>query len=158
MQVVQDPWWKIRDKIKILHGVPLVMNLNSFSDLRQLLCSLTCHWHGSNAITEPDSQLWIWTPVPFWDIIVSNCVSHHLKRFKLHFNYLPILDTTVTELPTILHLNCRSFTSEQALSKGWLMLRKPDMADRDPPPPYHLQSQSLTTQYPPQLHLQTHFL
>ena len=76
-------------------------------------CRFKLRQPGGNAITEPDSQLWIWTLVLFWNIIVSDCTSHHLQRFKLHFNYLPILDATVTELPTILHPNCRSFASKQ---------------------------------------------
>ena len=59
--------------------------------------------YGSNTITEPNNWLWIWTPVLFWETIVSNCASHHLKEFKLHFNYFPISDPTVTELTTISH-------------------------------------------------------
>ena len=64
------------------------MNLNCISDLRQLLCPLMCHRYGGNAITEPNSWLWIWTLVPFWDTIVSDRASHHLKEFKLHFNLI----------------------------------------------------------------------
>ena len=44
----------------------------------------------------------IWRNENFAKLVkwLSDCVwSHiHLKEFKLHFNYFPILDTTVTEL------------------------------------------------------------
>ena len=43
-------------------------------------------------------------------------MSCHLKDLKLHFNYFPILDTTVTELATILHPNYILFASKQALT------------------------------------------
>ena len=65
------------------------------------------NWYGGNTITKQclttSSEFEL--QFHFEMTIVSNCMSHHLKEFKLHFNYFPILDTTVTKLTTILHLN-----------------------------------------------------
>ena len=116
MQFVQDPWWKIRDKIKF-HMVRHLWWIWTPFPVWDNYC-VHSHVAGMAAVLlpKPDSQLWIWTPVPFWEIIVSDHVSHHLKEFKLHFNQFPILDVTATELTTILHPNRRLFTSEQALT------------------------------------------
>ena len=99
------------------------MNLNCISDLRQLLCPLVCHRYGGNAITEPNSWLWIWTLVPFWDIIVSDCTSHHLKEFKCHFNLISYFrchcyqtDNHITSEPWIIHIWTGSYL--QMVLKG----------------------------------------
>ena len=58
-------------------------------------------WWQYNDWTVSDNWLWIWTLVLFWETIVSNHVSCHLKEVKLYFNYFPISDPTVTKLTTM---------------------------------------------------------
>ena len=74
--------------------------------------------YGGNTITKqcPTTSSKFELQFHFEMTIVSGCMSCHLKEFKLHFNYFPILDTTVTELTAILHPNRGSFASEQALN------------------------------------------
>ena len=91
------------------------MNLNSVSDLRQLLCLLVHRRYGGSAITETRQPALNLNSGSVLRIIVSDHASRHMKEFKLHFNQFAILDVTATELTTILHPNCGLFTSEQAL-------------------------------------------